>query len=61
MIPKGTKVRIRTTNGGEREDVLIVDHNITYDACFEGYIIPGFRIKSIDPVQLRPGNMEHAK
>jgi hypothetical protein len=50
MIPKGTRVLIRTTNGGEREDVLVADHHLTYDACFDGYIVVGYRIKEIKPV-----------
>lgn len=57
LYPKGTIVRIRTTNGGDITAPLIEDHYRTYDAVIQtGYgpgwvIIMQFRITSIEPAE----------
>jgi len=59
-IPKGTVVRIKTTNGGDVTAQLLQTYRPTYDAViangtpepnkFTPYvIIPAWRIKSIEP------------
>lgn len=54
LYPKGTIVRIRTTNGGDITAPLVEDHYYTYDAVIQrGYgpcwtIITQSRIKSIE-------------
>lgn len=54
MIPKGTTVRVRTTNGGEVTAPLDQNHRHTYDAIIvigDGYrVIPSWRIESVEPV-----------
>lgn len=52
IIPKGTQVRVRTTNGGDIVAALLQHHRRTYDAVLasgNGYaIIPAWRIVSVE-------------
>jgi hypothetical protein len=54
VIPKGTTVRVRTTNGGDTIRVLAHDYRETYDVILDWYgtvvVIPSFRITSVKPV-----------
>lgn len=52
LYPKGTIVRIRTTNGGDITTPLAADHYHTYDAVIHnGCIITQSRITSIEPAE----------
>ena len=59
IIPKGTKVRVRTTNGGEATGTLAADHHTSIaatlgrnDVHLEGGMhIPNHRLKSIDRIR----------
>jgi len=56
IIPKGTNVRVRTTNGGETTGRLAADHHTSIAATFGrndvhlegGLHIPNYRLKSIE-------------
>lgn len=47
MIPAGTVVIVRTTNGGQITAALARNHYPTYDVAFEFCVIPSFRIASV--------------
>jgi hypothetical protein len=55
-INKGTKVRIRTTNGGDAVVTLLEDYRPTYTVCVEPscgrgyYFVSPDRLKSIEVV-----------
>lgn len=53
MLAKGTKVLVRTTNGGELVAQLALNYRPTYDAVLElngrTVVISPWRLKSIDP------------
>ncbi len=56
LYPKGTIVRIRTTNGGDTTAPLLEDHYRTYDAVIQlrppySHCITQSRIKSIEPAE----------
>lgn len=50
MIPKGTLVLIKTTNGGECMNVLAAPYNPTFDVELADFTIPHFRVASVEPV-----------
>lgn len=55
-IPKGTKVRIQTDNGGDAVGVLLENYHATYSAVVDFHgdghwqIINANRIKNITPI-----------
>lgn len=55
VLPKGTRVRVRTTNGGELVGDLLEWHRPTYYVALQhpaGYpvVIEGWRVKSVEVV-----------
>lgn len=53
-FPKGTLVRVRTSNGGETVAALWFDYRRTYDASLNinGHcvVIPAFRLTTVEKV-----------
>jgi hypothetical protein len=48
MIPAGTLVTVKTTNGGESMPrPLARNHYPTYDVVFDHFTIPGYRVVSV--------------
>lgn len=52
IIPKGTTVRVRTTNGGEKIATLAHDYRRTYDVVIDVggqvIVIPSFRTTTVE-------------
>jgi len=55
IVPKGTRVLIKTTNGGELTTTLVEDYRPTYDLVIgdgeHTVLIGRERIKSVDPIE----------
>lgn len=54
MIPAGTVVIVRTTNGGQITAALARNHYPTYDVVFDFCVIPSFRIASVVRAPTKP-------
>lgn len=50
IITKGTTVRVRTNNGGEKIGILSANHYPTYDAVIDEVVIPSYRIETLSIV-----------